>query len=451
MNDKVTKISIIIAVYNAEKYIKECLDSLLSQTLPDFEVICVDDGSTDNSLAIVSEYKRHDQRIQIYTQTNQYAGVARNNGLKYAQGTYSLFLDADDFLMENSLQVLFDSAQKTEADIVVFGHYLYDTEQKCVLSSDYVLEKLEWFKDGVKNPQEIAPYIFNFSEPCAWNKLYRTKFIKKSGICFMSLKSTNDLFFSYMTLALAERICISRNQLIYYRVNNSKSLQGDNSQISTDFFSALDELKNKLCELDLFESFKTSYYNLVINSCYFHFCKYKGKGMFRQFYDVVSQYMTQESQIEGYIPNEYTDRYVYYQMHKVMNLNYDEYIKFEQEEIRISHPYYYFPFWILPHNKKVVIYGAGNVGKSYYFQLSRMGYCKRLRMTDTNYATMRNVDVCPIKSALQDDVDYVIIAVENSKVKERIESSLLELEYSFKLLWSEAMKRRGGNGRGENR
>lgn len=442
---KKIEISVIIAVYNAEQYIKQCLDSLLGQTFSDFEIICVDDGSTDSSLTILNEYKKHDQRIQIYTQTNQYAGVARNNGLKYAKGKYSLFLDADDFLREDSLQVLFDSAIKEETDIVVFGHYLYDTEQKCVLPSDYVLEKLEWFEDGVKKPQEIAPYIFNFSEPCAWNKLYRTEFIKKSGICFMSLKSTNDLFFSYMTLALAERICVCKNQLIYYRVNNSKSLQGDNSQISMDFSCALNELKNRLSELHLFKNFKTSFYNLAINSCYYHFCKYKGKCMFREFYDVISQYMTQEIQIEGYIPNEYTDKYVYYQMHKVMNLQCDEYLKFEEEEKQISHPYYYFPFWILPKNKRVVIYGAGNVGKSYYFQLTRMKYCQSLKMTDSAYETLQNEDVCPMEEAFFDECDYVIIAVADIKVKRKIEERLEKLSKGFVMLWLEPMKQKWRN------
>ena len=102
---KKINISIIIPVYNIEKYLKCCLNSILEQTFQEFEVICVDDGSTDHSLEILEEYKKKDKRIRIFTQENKYAGVARNNGLKHAKGEYVLFLDADDFLEKDTLRL----------------------------------------------------------------------------------------------------------------------------------------------------------------------------------------------------------------------------------------------------------------------------------------------------------------------------------------------------------
>ena len=91
------KVSVIIPVYNAEKYLEKCLDSLLKQTFTDMEVICVDDGSTDASLEILKRFQEKDRRIHVLTQENQYAGTARNNGMKIAQGEYLLFLDSVDF------------------------------------------------------------------------------------------------------------------------------------------------------------------------------------------------------------------------------------------------------------------------------------------------------------------------------------------------------------------
>ena len=92
------KVSVIIPVYNVEDYLRQCLDSVINQTLKDIEIICVDDGSTDNSLQIFREYEQKDSRVKVLTQKNQYAGVARNTGMNIARGHYYVFLDSDDFL-----------------------------------------------------------------------------------------------------------------------------------------------------------------------------------------------------------------------------------------------------------------------------------------------------------------------------------------------------------------
>ena len=92
-------ISIIIPVYNAENYLQECLDSIRKQSLTNLEIICIDDGSTDNSVSVIKNVMKKDFRIQLIEQTNQGAGIARNNGLKNATGKYVAFLDADDFFM----------------------------------------------------------------------------------------------------------------------------------------------------------------------------------------------------------------------------------------------------------------------------------------------------------------------------------------------------------------
>ena len=91
------KVSVIIPVYNVEDYLRQCLDSVINQTLKDIEIICVDDGSTDKSLEILHEYEKKDSRITVLTQKNQYAGVARNVGMSVATGKYFVFLDSDDF------------------------------------------------------------------------------------------------------------------------------------------------------------------------------------------------------------------------------------------------------------------------------------------------------------------------------------------------------------------
>ena len=114
------KVSVIIPVYNAEKYLKQCLNSICRQTLQEIEIICVDDGSTDNSLNILQEYTNADPRIQVLTQKNQGAGAARNYGLRTARGLYLSFLDADDFFEPNMLEEAVNTIELYSADFVVF-------------------------------------------------------------------------------------------------------------------------------------------------------------------------------------------------------------------------------------------------------------------------------------------------------------------------------------------
>ena len=113
------KISVIIPVYNTEKYLRQCLDTVVAQTLKDIEIILVDDGSTDDSLLICREYARKDDRIHVYHQENQGAGPARNYGIKVAKGQYFSFLDADDLFKLDMLERLYDKCSVTDSDICI--------------------------------------------------------------------------------------------------------------------------------------------------------------------------------------------------------------------------------------------------------------------------------------------------------------------------------------------
>ena len=127
------KVSVIVPVYNAEEHLNQCLDTIVNQTLKEIEIICVDDGSTDNSLEILNQYAQKDTRIKVIQQKNQYAGVARNNGLKIARGEYVIFLDSDDFFKEDLLEKTYNQGKKVDADIVLFGAKCFDNE-----SGDYI-------------------------------------------------------------------------------------------------------------------------------------------------------------------------------------------------------------------------------------------------------------------------------------------------------------------------
>ena len=114
-------ISIIIPVYNSEKLLKQCLDSVLNQTLNNIEIICVDDGSTDNSFEILKEYEKKDNRVIALTQKNSGAGVARNKGVEIAKGKYIAFIDSDDWIEHDALEKLYNNIENNDSDMVLFN------------------------------------------------------------------------------------------------------------------------------------------------------------------------------------------------------------------------------------------------------------------------------------------------------------------------------------------
>ena len=120
------KISVIIPIYNVEKYVEECLESVLSSKLDDIEIICVDDASNDGSLYKIEQLSAKDSRIKIIRhEKNMGLSEARNTGLKYATGKYVLFVDSDDFISSDALSILFREAENKKVDIVYFDHALF--------------------------------------------------------------------------------------------------------------------------------------------------------------------------------------------------------------------------------------------------------------------------------------------------------------------------------------
>ena len=115
---KKVKLSIIVPVFNTEKYLSECLNSLINQTLKSIEIICVDDGSTDNSLSILEKFHSKDERVKIIHQGNFGVSVARNNGIAMAQGEYIGFVDSDDWVDADFFEKLYNASQKFGAEVV---------------------------------------------------------------------------------------------------------------------------------------------------------------------------------------------------------------------------------------------------------------------------------------------------------------------------------------------
>lgn len=214
-------ISIIVPVYNVEKYLAECLDSLVNQTFKDIEIICVNDGSKDNSKQILEEYSAKDKRIIVIEQENAGLSAARNTGVRNATGEFICYVDSDDAIELNACEILWEQIQTTQADIIVFG------------MKDLVKVHLdEWFKK-VSSPQsswytpfDIKALLYeNGAYPYACRNCFRRSMLVRNGLTFdESVRYGEDIVYQFYVFPYAKRIQFIPDKLYLYRRNRVGSL-----------------------------------------------------------------------------------------------------------------------------------------------------------------------------------------------------------------------------------
>jgi glycosyltransferase involved in cell wall biosynthesis len=226
---KKCKVSVVVPVFNAEKYLERMLHSVLSQTLKDIEIICVNDGSTDGSEEIIRRYKKTDKRLRYFSQEKKDAGAARNLGLKQVRGKYVVFWDADDMFDKNALRLMYLRMEKKQADICVCSACEFTEETKIYETGGYLKSDLLPEKDPFCR-SDIKESIFCFATNVAWNKMFKTSFLSENGLKFQEIRQANDTYLVMMAMYLAKRITCVKKYLVYYRVETDTSLTGHASE-----------------------------------------------------------------------------------------------------------------------------------------------------------------------------------------------------------------------------
>lgn len=241
-----TLVSIVVPVFNAEKHVSTCLDSILSQTLHNFEIICINDGSTDNSLNILEYYAKEDKRIKILTQENSGPGKARNLGIANAKGSLITFIDADDcFSNKNALMNLVRAQKKYNSDIVVGKISLIKA------NNDKQLKVRGW--SNVEpyrsyNISELYNNLFQSVSTPIFAKLFKKEIILNNNIRFHDYRASEDMLFVYTYLLNCKTLIFIKDFIINYKVFQEDSLSSFNSSNFMDCSGAYLDLKHLIQE-----------------------------------------------------------------------------------------------------------------------------------------------------------------------------------------------------------
>lgn len=216
------KVSVIVAVYNTERYLRKCLDSIVNQTLKDIEIICVNDGSHDDSLSILTEYWSKDPRITIYDQTNQGLSVVRNKGMRMASSNFYTFVDSDDFLDPAICEKLYTAVTKNKCDIAICGANVVYTGQT---STDFRRSDDEYFRHKYRGKVKISDAVIKSTDVVAWNKIYRASIQRRYDIYFPRGLLYEDAKF-YNDFMILAKSAYYLDEKLYNYVRNGDGIMG---------------------------------------------------------------------------------------------------------------------------------------------------------------------------------------------------------------------------------
>ena len=264
-------VSVIVPVYNVEKYLYQCLDSIANQTLKNIEIICVDDCSSDSSMEILHSFTTKDNRFVIkQNKQNSGAAYSRNAGLEIAKGKYVSFVDSDDFFAADYLESMFEKCEKYVADLAVCRCDDYHNRSGVVSENIWQCPSVgkEKLLRGVFSLKDVPAFLNIVAHP-PFTKMCRRDFVKKNHIKFQILPNCNDVYFNLCVQGLANRIVHINQALIYYRTQRENSITTSRSKHPLCVYMAIRQTIKRLSG-EAWWPFLRPYFNsqFIVSICY---------------------------------------------------------------------------------------------------------------------------------------------------------------------------------------
>lgn len=320
-------VSVVIPVHNSERYLRECLDSVVAQSVTDLEIICVDDGSTDDSPAILREYAARDERMTVITQDNLGVATARNAGLDRAAGEYVLFLDSDDWFDPTMIEELRDRSVEDDAQVSMCRIRYYYADRDTFTEAYWSLQT-DLFPDHKPfSHRDMEGNIFLAITPCVWNKMFLRSFLIDKGIRFdTELTRAEDVAFTYCALALADRLTFVDAALVSYRTGVRGTLQDTVHVGPVEICKALGITKRKLSEFGVFGDVERAFVNAALHECLFTLESVSTTAAYYELFGALKSRYFAELGIRGRTPEYFDSRSDYERLMMIESLGAEEYL-----------------------------------------------------------------------------------------------------------------------------
>jgi len=325
------KVSVILPVYNVSEYLKECLDSIVNQTLKDIEIICINDGSTDKSLEILNEYAQKDCRFIVLSQENQGQGVARNKGVELARGEYIQFIDPDDWVELNMLESLYNFAKEHKSQVVKFNYKEYNDysgkykdvnfAEKIKKDYDYDVVKIPYYTWRLFKKDSLSNLDLH-----VWAYFYLTEFIKSNNIKFAPSKHGEDHLFADGALLLANKIDFLNKYFYVYRIRSGSSVR-IKSDINFCVFDNIRLLKEFLIENNLFNELEDEWISYAKKVVSWHYSQVPDESI-KRYENMCLQYFSNEKEFKKFLKEIKTKRSLLEQIFSLKN-EYKDAIKYK--------------------------------------------------------------------------------------------------------------------------
>jgi glycosyltransferase involved in cell wall biosynthesis len=432
------KISILVPIYNVEPYLRECLDSLINQTLKDIEIICINDGSTDRSLSILEDYASNDPRIHIVNKANSGYGHSMNRALDLATGDYIGIVESDDFVAPTMFDKLYEEAIINNADVVKSNYFEYTSSSD---SLNFVENLKGCAYHTVLSPID-AQSVF-LTRPSIWSGVYKRSFLLNNKIRFLETPgaSYQDTSFAFKVWASAERVYLTRDAFLYYRKDNMDSSVNSASKVFCicDEYEEIEKfldnrptLKPRLAQLAFFmkyKAYKWNYNRLATPFQYAfllrmedHFKQAEQLGL------ISSSFFTAREMGEINKIIQYKDRY-FHETSKDYNddrlsLNFTMNLQIYKRGFLLT----------IDQCKGIIIYGAGAIGNRVAQilideKLSNKIKCFAVSKSSDNPDSLLGFPVYPIDELFQYEKEYVVVVAVKEKNQYEIVKKLRMLQF----------------------
>lgn len=322
------KVSIIVPIYNVQKYLAKCLDTVINQTLKEIEIICVNDGSTDSSGKILEDFAKKDSRIIIINKKNGGLSSARNAGMKIAKGEYIGFVDSDDWIEETMFEKLYNNAKKYDSQMSICAVHKYDDRTKTIIDDDpyFTLGYFNESFDGRSfNHHETKDFII---ELCvmAWNKIYKRSFLEREGAVFPDGLIFEDGPFFFSIYFKMDRVSIVRDYLYYYRINRVNSIIQKGGKNFINIFDVIDLMWKEIKPLPYFDQIKYDFLMSKYRDASYR-CRTIDKKYGNMFYERFKNFgpffdtsLFDMNIVQQKFPH------IHYELNNIKNLTYQEYM-----------------------------------------------------------------------------------------------------------------------------